>query len=192
MKKKQIQQAALACFTQNGFEGTSLAQIAEQVGLKKQSLYSHYKDKDAIFLDALRYTKEIELAFYDNYFKQLTATTVEATLHNFLLAMKQMFQDEPTQRFWLRMNFYPPQHLKYEVEQEVKEIYDAFNKIFGTLFEQWQSEKLLANIDPEIMLTAFSGITNAMIMDIVYDVEQAVIDTRIEARWLIFWRGIQP
>lgn len=42
MRKEEIKQAALTLFANNGFEGTSLADIAGVVGLKKQSIYSHF------------------------------------------------------------------------------------------------------------------------------------------------------
>lgn len=49
MKSKEIKDIALKCFTTHGYEGASLSQIAEQVGMKKQSLYAHFKGKDDLF-----------------------------------------------------------------------------------------------------------------------------------------------
>ena len=50
--KQDILAAALDLFSVNGFEGTSLSMIAEAVGIRKASLYSHFDSKQAI-LDAL-------------------------------------------------------------------------------------------------------------------------------------------
>jgi AcrR family transcriptional regulator len=46
MKSDESKRAALKYFTLHGYEGASLSKIAEEVGLKKQSLYSHFKGKD--------------------------------------------------------------------------------------------------------------------------------------------------
>ena len=50
--REQILAVALDLFSVNGFEATSTAQLAEAVGLRKASLYSHFENKQAI-LDAL-------------------------------------------------------------------------------------------------------------------------------------------
>ena len=50
--KKEILDAALELFSVQGFEATSIAQIAGAVGIRKASLYSHFENKQAI-LNAL-------------------------------------------------------------------------------------------------------------------------------------------
>lgn len=50
--KEQILSAALELFAQKGFEATSISQIADAVGLRKASLYSHFSSKQDI-LDTL-------------------------------------------------------------------------------------------------------------------------------------------
>ena len=50
--KQDILEAALELFSVQGFEATSISQIASAVGIRKASLYSHFDSKQAI-LDAL-------------------------------------------------------------------------------------------------------------------------------------------
>ncbi|MGM9563734.1 MAG: TetR/AcrR family transcriptional regulator [Faecousia sp.] len=50
--KQEILEAALELFSVQGFEATSVFQIADAVGIRKASLYSHFENKQAI-LDAL-------------------------------------------------------------------------------------------------------------------------------------------
>ena len=50
--KKEILEAALELFSVQGFEATSISQIASAVGIRKASLYSHFENKQAI-LDEL-------------------------------------------------------------------------------------------------------------------------------------------
>ncbi|MGN0322984.1 MAG: TetR/AcrR family transcriptional regulator [Oliverpabstia sp.] len=51
-KKQEILEASLELFSVQGFEATSISQIANAVGIRKASLYSHFENKQAI-LDAL-------------------------------------------------------------------------------------------------------------------------------------------
>ena len=46
--KEKILDAALTLFAENGYDGTSVEQIANIVGIKAPSLYKHYKGKDIL------------------------------------------------------------------------------------------------------------------------------------------------
>jgi len=61
--KKLILDTSLDLFSINGYESTSMSDIAEAVGIKKASLYAHYENKQAI-LDTL--LSEIAES-YNNY-----------------------------------------------------------------------------------------------------------------------------
>ena len=50
--KQEILAAALEMFSVQGYEATSIAQLAQAVGIRKASLYSHFENKQAV-LDAL-------------------------------------------------------------------------------------------------------------------------------------------
>ena len=44
----QIRQVALDLFSEQGFDGTSLQQIADRLGVTKAALYYHYRSKDEL------------------------------------------------------------------------------------------------------------------------------------------------
>lgn len=48
-KRDIILQAAIECFTNFGYEKTTMSDIGKRVGLNKASLYYHYKDKLALY-----------------------------------------------------------------------------------------------------------------------------------------------
>jgi AcrR family transcriptional regulator len=50
--RSRIQRVALELFTENGYEATSLREIAERLGVTKAALYYHFKTKDEI-IDSL-------------------------------------------------------------------------------------------------------------------------------------------
>ena len=56
--KERILDAALTLFAENGYDGTSVEQIAKAVGIKAPSLYKHYKGKEDI-LNALIDSAEV-------------------------------------------------------------------------------------------------------------------------------------
>jgi len=48
--RARIQQIAVELFTEHGYEGTSLREIAERLGVTKAALYYHFKSKEDIIL----------------------------------------------------------------------------------------------------------------------------------------------
>ena len=46
--KEKILEKALTLFAENGYNGTSMEQIAQDVGIKAPSLYKHFKGKEDI------------------------------------------------------------------------------------------------------------------------------------------------
>lgn len=53
--REEILEAALELFSVNGYEATSISQIADAVGIRKASLYSHYENKQDILDSVVRF-----------------------------------------------------------------------------------------------------------------------------------------
>jgi TetR/AcrR family transcriptional repressor of mexJK operon len=53
-KRAAILEAAKRMFTSQGFEGTSMDQIATEAGVSKLTVYSHFGDKETLFAAAVR------------------------------------------------------------------------------------------------------------------------------------------
>ena len=49
--KEKIFDVSLDLFSKKGYDSVSLREIAEEVGIKKSSIYSHYASKEAILMD---------------------------------------------------------------------------------------------------------------------------------------------
>ncbi|MBQ5418174.1 MAG: TetR/AcrR family transcriptional regulator, partial [Oscillospiraceae bacterium] len=47
-RKEEIIRAALELASENGLKAVSLSQIADRIGIKKPSLYNHFKSKDEL------------------------------------------------------------------------------------------------------------------------------------------------
>ena len=48
--KEKIFDVSLDLFSKKGYDSVSLREIAEEVGIQKSSIYSHYSSKEAIFV----------------------------------------------------------------------------------------------------------------------------------------------
>ncbi|WP_257153120.1 TetR/AcrR family transcriptional regulator [Bacillus pseudomycoides] len=117
LNSNKIKGAALKYFTIHGYEGTPLSLIAEKAGMKKQSIYTHFKGKDDLFLHVLPDTKETELASKLQYLSKIDSQNPEKDLYRLLQLKVDLFQKNEQLKFWLRMSFFPPVHLAKAIEK---------------------------------------------------------------------------
>lgn len=53
-KRQQIIDAAIECFLELGYKGTSMNAVAEHARVTKQTIYSHFKDKENLFKSVIQ------------------------------------------------------------------------------------------------------------------------------------------
>ena len=70
--KERIWQEALTLFAEHGYDGVSVKEIAQAVGIKDSSLYNHYKSKQEIFDTILIEAAEILMEAHNTYILPLT------------------------------------------------------------------------------------------------------------------------
>ncbi|MDQ0186918.1 TetR/AcrR family transcriptional regulator [Cytobacillus kochii] len=190
MKSDDIKEAALKYFTIHGYEGASLSQIAEEVGMKKQSLYAHFRGKDDLFLQVLHDAKETELLSKLQYFSNIRSSQPEKDLYGFLQLIVDLFQQNEQLKFWLRMSFFPPAHLQKEVDLEVIDIEEKTQALLQEKFQKWINEGLLHVEHPRIPTLAFFGVVDSIMLELVYMSDTKRLQEKLEASWKVFWRGI--
>lgn len=128
----RLQQAALARFAAQGFDATSMNEIAADAGIKKPSVYAHFQNKDELFLSLIPLLIEAELA------RARAALPGGPGLPDQILAylksIQQEFDASPRVRFWLRTLFSPPSHLYDEVMTPMHLFMDEMEAIFRQAF----------------------------------------------------------
>lgn len=85
-KREAILAAAQVLFLGNGYEGSSMEAIAAEAGVSKLTLYSHFKDKEALFAEAVKTTCETRLP------RRLFEPDESCSIEEVLLAIGQAFQ----------------------------------------------------------------------------------------------------
>lgn len=84
-KRAAILEAAKQMFTQGGFDGASMDQIAAAAGVSKLTVYSHYGDKEALFVAVVKSHCEQQLP------SSLFEPMPQVPLRERLLAIAQAF-----------------------------------------------------------------------------------------------------
>ena len=74
--REQALQIALQLFWTHGYEGTSVALLADRMGIKIPSLYAAFGNKEALFMEAVRYYGQHNGGFYHQDMKLPTSRQV--------------------------------------------------------------------------------------------------------------------
>lgn len=157
--KQGILDAALELFSVQGYEATSISQLAEAVGIRKASLYSHFENKQAI-LDALiqttigEYKKHSIFANADwddpAFTKDKEHMTTEMAAQMFLGQIRYILHDPKISRARKMLTieqFQNPQMAALQTKQNYTDVMGYFTGLVRFLIRQGR----LVDSDPEIM-----------------------------------------
>ena len=161
--KQEILEAALDLFSVQGFEATSIAQIASAVGIRKASLYSHFENKqailDAIVTDVLDQYAEhsifakVDWDQYDDA-EDKPAFTPDAAAQMILGQIRYILHDPHVSRarkMLVMEQFQNPELAKLQTKQNYTDVMRYFTGLMKRLIRQG----VLAEDDPEIMAAQF-------------------------------------
>ncbi|KOF11773.1 TetR family transcriptional regulator [Planococcus glaciei] len=190
MTVNQLKEAALNRFAEHGYEGTSMAHIAEAVGIKKQSIYAHFKGKDELFLQVSNDVVENELASITEFIEQNQTKPIKEFLYDFLVHHKIRYEQNADTKFWLRNSFFPPAHLYEEVMEKVYLYLDTLEDQLEPILENAVKERQLdASIDVKRATAAFLGVLDGIFVEMLYGGPER-LNKRLDASWHFYWRGI--
>jgi len=125
MTKQLILERALEFFTERGYEGASMEDIARAVGIRKASLYAHFEGKERIFLAVF----DDVLEEYARFVDALTAPSEEhalLALERIFLAFIDYCNVSRKMYFWDRYFYYPPECVKQSIVPRTLETEQAF------------------------------------------------------------------
>ena len=196
--KQEILKAALELFSVQGFEATSISQIASAVGIRKASLYSHFENKQAV-LDALvqevleQYGKHSLFARTDWEKDAGSAPQTPDAAVQMIQGQIRYILHDPTisraRKMLVIEQFQNPELAKLQTKQNYSDVLGYFTGLMKQLIRQG----VLAEDDPEIMAAQFCLPISVWLelCDREPDREQEVMEL-VEKHIRQFFRHYQP
>jgi AcrR family transcriptional regulator len=134
--KNIIIEKAFKLFSKNGYDGTGMEEIAVEVGIRKASLYSHFKGKEEILKEVFNKV----LAEYSEYMNGLIIyndkSDIKKNLTGIFLKYVSYFMDEEKINFWMKLYITPPEFIKDEIFNRSKKIDSDFLMKLNEFFKQ--------------------------------------------------------
>lgn len=191
MTAQKIMSVALRHFARNGYEGASLADIATEVGIKKPSIYNHFKGKDDLFMAVYQEAAKRELYFVEAYLKPDRNVQLDGQLMGFLSGYKERYEQEEDTKFFLRMSFFPPVHLQQQSMKLSLSYIDQMADQAKVLFKSAKEDGLIhADVTIEQATGAYMAVLDSIFVEMLYGDHDHLM-RRLEAAWHVFWRGVR-
>ncbi|QNG60515.1 TetR/AcrR family transcriptional regulator [Metabacillus idriensis] len=185
MTSDQIKEAAIRHFAAQGFEGASLAAIANEVGIKKQSIYTHFKSKDELFLAVMTEVLNKEVEYIKKYFVPSDTKPLKNVLYQYLAEYSNRYEKDDNTKFMLRICFLPPSHLYEEVMNHVYSYLDTFEELLTAIF----TNEHVISVNVSEAAIAYMGLVDAVLVEMLYGGKER-FNKRLPPCWNVFWNGI--
>lgn len=194
--RQDILNAALDLFAENGFFGTSMREIARQVGVRESALYHHFASKEAI-LEALaqtygpghaRHLEEIDIG------AMLDALGPRELLQQIVQFMITTWSTQSEQKM-LRIMLSEGQRLGQHDVLNLPAYVKQARKTIARVFEEMMRKKLIKKADPITLTVAF--VAPLMMMRMIYLVmpkgppDLKGLNAEVERHLDFFWKSIQ-
>lgn len=163
-KRKQIMQGALAVFLEYGYKGTSMDRVAEEAGVSKQTIYSHFEDKERLFHDLVDYLSGSLFTEQQDHTKLF-----ELEPEAFLIRISQLFFEQMDR--WEYKSFFRVVVAESGRFPELAQLYvkRAVEPGLAVLVLYFEKHPELRLKDPEVVARIFRGslASFALVQDIL-------------------------
>lgn len=176
MDIETVKQAALNNFAEYGYEETSLAMIAGDLGIKKQSLATYFASKKQLFFAVFEDEYRRQKTFIDTLFDR--DLSLHDLLYGFLNEYKEQFEKDHGAKFWLRMTLFEKVALDKKMRPQV---YDYLDHLKARV------EVLFAENSPAA--NAFVGVFDSLCLELLFGGKKRASE-RLNDTWIVYWRGI--
>lgn len=162
---ERICQAAILHFSEHHYDGASLNEIAAAAGIRKASLYAHFKSKDELYLAAFNRALTIELEHVQHCFTHATTPSLGM---QYCQSLQERYIKAPTLRFILLAAYLQPASLKAALDEG----YEDYLQLLKDRFSEslLTAHPTLATHTGTItqFSTAYLGIVDSLHVKLVY------------------------
>lgn len=189
---ERLVQEAGALFARRGYAGTSMSDIAREVGVRKASLYNYYSSKEDLLLDLLERSLRAwtESCYLD--FEERDEATLESKLSTYLESVVRFARANPQAMALIRLaTAQVPGDLREKVHERFASYEEEWHDELVAMFQQALEAEEIRPADPEVLTLAWGIFIDGIAVRFVLANERtdAVVDN-LPALWGLFWRGI--
>lgn len=191
MTKHSIQNVARSHFALYGYEGASLANIAHEVGIKKQSIATYFSTKESLYRSVLNDLIEDYIMQMKSLQERISHGSVKEKLFQALYQSYIYKKNNPIQTTFLhRVIYFSPPALAQTMKEEVIKMEKLSSQMYQSVFEEGIKSGVIKAKPCEDLMALFYCLIDGLALQLfLYDGNEC--EKRFKAIWEIFWEGIQ-
>ena len=158
-KKKQILDAAMNVFVDNGYENTTMDDIVKFSGMSKGALYHYFSSKKVLFLELIDHWET--QTFPDFYKRDKSKIKASKILSNFGLEIINVYENKKF-AFLAEVEFWALANRDKDINKKSKILYEKIIDLIEAVLRKGVRDKEFRDIDCRVtamlFLTSFQGI----------------------------------
>ncbi len=188
--RKRIREATVDLLAARGYGGTSMADIAQQVGLSKAGLYNYYRSKEELLLELLRHSIE---AWRDASLKTLKDDgSVEQRLRRHFEMAVEFTTRQPATVTVMRVT---TSLIDGDLGDRVLAIVSQYKAEYQRTLEGFFSQAIergeALDAEPADLALAWRSFLDGFLRQLIYRQTNASdLQARVPRLWKILWRGL--
>ena len=188
---ERLLSCAASLFAERGYGGTSMADLAEQVGVRKASLYNYYPSKEEILMELLRRglvaaaeaclpALEEDAPYGERLWRHFRASVRFAAEQPELVAIFRVVATQIGGELGVRA-------AGMVMEQRLLQ-----RRRLAAFFAEAAVAGAVADAPPEDLSYVFRTFTHGVLIGHLgaCDVDERLDEARLERVWSLFWRGL--
>ena len=183
----RIKQAALTMFTESGYEGAALSEIAKAVGIKTPSIYAHYKSKEQLFLQLIKEVIAEERKQYMELLQAIAQEPIKDQVYRLFEFFTDLKHITTGQAFLKRTILVPPRHLRDQLRDDFMRYENELTEGIAVVLHKGASEGLFDSQEEERLIAAFYvSVDGLLVENQLY--EEELFEKRKQMVWLSLWQ----
>ncbi|NGZ76184.1 TetR/AcrR family transcriptional regulator [Saccharibacillus alkalitolerans] len=188
-RKPVIEDVALGLFASEGFEGASLGRIADAVGIRKPSIYAHFRSKEDLFLSVFRRTLRRKKRQIFQFAQDGAGLPFEEMLFGLTERLMDDYESDAETRFLLRMCYFPPTSLHDKVMGMVNPFFRQAERELTRMLGQPENAGRLHPGGAQEAAIAYVTVVDGVLAEAIYGSRRTAA-RRLSAVWPVYCRGV--
>ena len=189
---EKIKSISLKAFAARGFDGISLENIASQVGIRKSSIYTHFKNKEDLFLSVFEEALRLDSIALKNLVKDFKESEPKENLYSlFQFYCQQYRADAVKSEFQLikRAMLYPPENLREQLKEMFLAHEKEINSNLALILAEGIESGQFRRIEIYELYMMFYVFVDGLFIESHYYPDH-VYNERFIAVWQFFWQNV--
>ena len=191
--KEKILKAASTLFSENGYKGTSVRDIATKIGMKQSALYNHFKNKEEIFLEVSKEIFNTPFSIEPNILNE-SALGGKVFINKFAMQYKLLTFDKSNEKMFRLLMIELLQNKSLR-EQFMSEFHNKNIKVLSEGFFIMMQNSLVRSGDPINMAYEFISTLFYIRLQVTllrFDAKSTdTLATQFEKHVDFFWESIK-